>query len=258
MAYDGIIFDFNGTLFFDSDKQEQAWHTVSRQLRGKGFTSEEMYERVHGRSSRSIFEYLLRKPLTQEQVWELIERKETIYRELCLQDEERFRLAPGAAELLDWLCEHGIPHTIATASEIRNVRFFREHFGLDRWFDPRRIVYDDGTFSGKPAPDIYLRAAERIGLSPSRCIVAEDARSGIEAARRAGRRHDRRRRLDDGPRDGRPDRRRGRRDRPLRPTRPESVRSISESIVPSEKTSSRPENAAESACKSVLFSLFCG
>ena len=99
--------------------------------------------------------YLLRKPLTQEQVWELIERKETIYRELCLQDEERFRLAPGAAELLDWLCEHGIPHTIATASEIRNVRFFREHFGLDRWFDPRRIVYDDGTFSGKPAPDIY-------------------------------------------------------------------------------------------------------
>ena len=169
MAYDGIIFDFNGTLFFDSDKQEQAWHTVSRQLRGKGFTSEEMYERVHGRSSRSIFEYLLRKPLTQEQVWELIERKETIYRELCLQDEERFRLA-----------------TIATASEIRNVRFFREHFGLDRWFDPRRIVYDDGTFSGKPAPDIYLRAAERIGLSPSRCIVAEDARSGIEAARRAG------------------------------------------------------------------------
>ena len=110
----------------------------------------------------------------------------TIYRELCLQDEERFRLAPGAAELLDWLCEHDIPHTIATASEIRNVRFFREHFGLDRWFDPRRIVYDDGTFSGKPAPDIYLRAAERIGLSPSRCIVAEDARSGIEAARRAG------------------------------------------------------------------------
>lgn len=187
MAYDGIIFDFNGTLFFDSDKQEQAWHTVSRQLRGKGFTSEEMYERVHGRSSRSIFEYLLRKPLTQEQVWELIERKETIYRELCLQDEERFRLAPGAAELLDWLCEHGIPHTIATASEIRNVRFFREHFGLDRWVrSEANRLRRRHVFRASRAPDIYLRAAERIGLSPSRCIVAEDARSGIEAARRAG------------------------------------------------------------------------
>ena len=184
MAYDGIIFDFNGTLFFDSDKQEQAWHTVSRQLRGKGFTSEEMYERVHGRSSRSIFEYLLRKPLTQEQVWELIERKETIYRELCLQDEERFRLAPGAAELLDWLCEHGIPHTIATASEIRNVRFFREHFGLDRWFDPRRIVYDDGTFSGKPAPDIYLRAAS----IPERASSATMHREGDNPIRSAARR----------------------------------------------------------------------
>ena len=247
MAYDGIIFDSNGTLFFDSDKQEQAWHTVSRQLRGKGFTSEEMYERVHGRSSRSIFEYLLRKPLTQEQVWELIERKETIYRELCLQDEERFRLAPGAAELLDWLCEHDIPHTILQGA-FRVGPLVRSEANRLR----RRHVF-------RQAGAGYLPPGRRTDrVVPFPVHRGRGRPFGYRSGTESRRRHDRRRRLDHGPRDGRPDRRRGRRDRPLRPTRPESVRSISESIVPSGKTSSRPENAAESACKSVLFSLSCG
>ena len=56
---DGIIFDFNGTLFFDTDKQEQAWNTVSFSLRGHPFDPEEMDEHVHGRNGKSIFEYLL-------------------------------------------------------------------------------------------------------------------------------------------------------------------------------------------------------
>lgn len=57
---------------------------------------------------------------------------------------------------------------------------------MERWFDPEKIVYDDGTLPGKPNPDIYLKAARTIGLAPSRCVVVEDAVSGIEAARRAG------------------------------------------------------------------------
>ena len=50
---------------------------------------------------------------------------------------------------------------------------------MERWFDPEKIVYDDGTLPGKPNPDIYLKAARTIGLAPSRCVV-------VEAARRAG------------------------------------------------------------------------
>lgn len=186
MIYGGIIFDFNGTLFFDSDKQEEAWRIVSRQLRGQDFTRGEMREKMHGRPSRAIFEYLLGKPLAEDEVWRLSEQKEEIYRELCLRDRDGFRLCAGAEALLDRLVRAEIPRTIATASEITNVRFFIRHFGLERWFDPERIVYDDGTLPGKPAPDIYLKAARRIGLPPARCLVAEDAASGIEAARRAG------------------------------------------------------------------------
>jgi len=57
---------------------------------------------------------------------------------------------------------------------------------LDRWFDVAKIVYDDGVRPGKPAPDIYLAAAENIGLAPSQCVVVEDAISGIQSAQVAG------------------------------------------------------------------------
>jgi len=185
-GYSGIIFDFNGTLFFDSDKQEASWEIMSMRLRGRAFGKQEMQRRMHGRSGKSIFEYLLERDVPDDEVLRLMAEKEEIYRDLCLKDRERFHLAPGAVELLDWIKERRVPRTIATASEIVNVTFFIRSFGLERWFDPEKIVYDDGALPGKPNPDIYLKAARTIGLAPSRCVVVEDAVSGIEAARRAG------------------------------------------------------------------------
>ncbi|MFN2104070.1 MAG: HAD family hydrolase, partial [Candidatus Promineifilaceae bacterium] len=88
--------------------------------------------------------------------------------------------------LLDFLVEREIPHTIATASGKGNVDFFVEHLDLGRWFDATKIVYDDGTMAGKPAPDFYLAAAQRLGLPPERCIVIEDSISGLRAAQAAG------------------------------------------------------------------------
>lgn len=57
---------------------------------------------------------------------------------------------------------------------------------IGKWFEIDKIVLDDGTLPGKPEPDIYLRAAENIGISPSDCVVVEDSVSGICAAKRAG------------------------------------------------------------------------
>ena len=67
-----------------------------------------------------------------------------------------------------------------------NVDFFIDIFNLEKWFDVNKIVYDNGKIKGKPAPDIYLKASEIIGLKPSKCTVFEDALSGIEAAQKAG------------------------------------------------------------------------
>ena len=124
-----------------------------------------------------------------EELLKLTDQKESAYRELCLAQGGLFALSPGAVDLLTFLTGFGIPHTIATASERTNLDFFVSHLGLSRWFRIPDIVYDDGALAGKPAPDIYLRAAQNLGLEPAECIVVEDAHSGIHAARAAGMGH---------------------------------------------------------------------
>jgi len=97
---------------------------------------------------------------------------ESLYRELCLQNPRRFVLSPGARDFLDTLAQNHIPRTIATSSEITNLKFFIQHLSLDRWFDVAKIVYDDGARPGKPAPDMYLAAAQNIQVAPSESETA--------------------------------------------------------------------------------------
>lgn len=184
--YKGIIFDFNGTLFFDSEKHLEAWREFSKRVRKEAFTDDEMREYMFGRTNEDILAYLLGRKPEPELVEKLGKEKEAVYREMCRKDYENTVLAPGAVEFLDFLKENNIPMTIATMSEKDNVDFYIEEFQLSRWFDIDKIVYADGTLPGKPAPDIYIKAAKILNIEPQDCIVVEDAVSGIEAARGAG------------------------------------------------------------------------
>lgn len=185
MKYLGIIFDFNGTLFFDSDKHEEAWRIFSKKLRGNSLNDEELQNLMHGRTNKSLIEYLLGNPIDDEKLFQLSEEKEQIYREMCIKDKINFKLAPGAIDLLDYLKEKQIPYTIATASGKTNLLFYMETLNLNKWFNLNKIVFDDGSILGKPEPDIYLKAAAKIGIKAEKCIVVEDAISGIESAYRA-------------------------------------------------------------------------
>jgi beta-phosphoglucomutase-like phosphatase (HAD superfamily) len=182
----GIIFDFNGVLWWDTHIQERSWREYSTTLRGKPLAVSEMEIHVHGRTNRHTMEYLVNRPLDDARLAQLVEEKESIYRRMCLDEGPGFRLSPGAEELLDGLTAARIPMTIATASGKINLDFFIEHLEIETWFDPSLIAYDDGTYPGKPAPDIYIRAAEKIQLTPGECAVVEDSVSGLTAAYRAG------------------------------------------------------------------------
>lgn len=186
MQYKGIIFDFNGTLFWDSEKHLEAWREYSKRLRGTAFSDDEMREYMFGRTNFDIIAYAIGETPSIGLVETLGREKESLYRDMCRKDAENTVLAPQSVEFLEWLKENNIPRTIATMSEKDNVDFYIEEFKLERWFDLDKIVYSDGTLPGKPAPDIYLLAAEKLGLAPEECIVVEDAVSGIEAARAAG------------------------------------------------------------------------
>ena len=182
----GIIFDFNGTLYWDSQLHYDAWREFSKIIRGVEFTDEEMRDKMFGHTNEDIIEYAIGKKPTKEMVEKYGKEKEALYRKRCLLDPENFKLAPGAIEFLDYLKENNIPRTIATMSEWDNVEFYIKEFHLENWFDLDKIVYSDGTIPGKPAPDIFQIAAKKINLKPQDCVVVEDAIAGIKSAQSAG------------------------------------------------------------------------
>lgn len=181
----GIIFDFNGTLFFDSHLHYEAWRIYSKKLRGYEFTDDEMREKMFGRTNADIIEYAIQRKPEKELVEKLAKEKEALYRAQCLKDRKNLVLAPGAENFLNFLKKNNIPRTIATMSEWDNVEFYIKEFKLEKWFDLDKIVYSDGKIKGKPAPDIYEIAAKNIGLEPKDSVVVEDAISGIQAAESA-------------------------------------------------------------------------
>lgn len=184
--YKGIIFDFNGTLFDDTDLQEDAWAIIIKKYLKREIGAAEFSDHIHGLANPDILEYLNAHnpfaPLSMDVPLE----KEEVYRQLLRDDPSRVKFTPGAEELFDQLKKENIPFAIATASEITNVSFFYEIFRLDRWFDWDHIVYDTQRFPCKPAPDIYLEAARRLSLEPADCIVCEDSLNGVRAAECAG------------------------------------------------------------------------
>ncbi len=180
----GIIFDFNGTLFFDTHFHEQAWKEISARMGLRILTGKEIRENILGQTNQGIVEFLLGRKANKYEIETIGLEKEKLYRQIC-SNQPILNLSPGATDFLDFLKRNQTPITIATSSGMDNLEFFISKFGLSRWFDTSKIVFDDGSFLGKPEPGIYLRAANTIGLSPQDCIVFEDALSGILAASRA-------------------------------------------------------------------------
>ena len=183
--YKGIIFDFNGTLFEDTDLQYEAWDAVVREHFGRGLPFEEFISNVHGLGNPDIADYFQKLYPDKNVTVAITDEKEETYRVFCREHPDRLQFLPGVETLFNQLTAAKIPFAIATASEITNVRFYFEMFRLERWFTDDRVVYDDRTLAVKPAPDLYLRAASRLGLSTADCVVCEDSTNGLLAAKNA-------------------------------------------------------------------------
>jgi len=185
MQVQGIIFDFNGTLFEDSKLHEQAWRDYSKILRGTPFSDEEMHKYMFGRSNEEIITYAIGRKPSKDECLKWANEKEAYYRNLVLQNPEIVHLTAGAEEFFEYVCKNNIPHTIATGSEKTNVDFFVETFNLKKWFDVDKIVYDDYKTPGKPNPAIYLKALDILGINADKTLVFEDSYSGVTAANNA-------------------------------------------------------------------------
>lgn len=175
-----VIFDLDGVLTDTAEFHYLAWKRLADE-EGIPF-SRELNERMRGLSRRDSLRVLLGgREVSEEQAQALMERKNRYYQEL-LKGLTPAHILPGVIPLLQTLRERGI--RIAVASASRNARIVLERLGLEAWID----VLVDGNMveRPKPAPDLFLEAARRLKVSPSECVVVEDAAAGIAAARAAG------------------------------------------------------------------------
>ncbi len=182
----GMIFDFNGTMLYDTQLQYHSWKQTLREERGIDIQKDDFLQSANGRTSRAILLHYVGDQIGEQEQNRLLACKRETYRRLCLEHPEVFHLAEGLPNVLDILRQMDVPFTIATSSHPDSVDFYFQQLDLGRWFDRSAIVCNDRNFPGKPAPDIYLLAARQIDVDPAHCIVMEDAIAGAKAARAAG------------------------------------------------------------------------
>lgn len=183
----GVLFDFNGTLFFDDEQHMAAWEPLFYEITGKG-EEDFIYfcDNFVSPSSREAFRLIHQLhdiPCTEEKLDWCVSRKEELYREICIKT-DHLELAPGAPELLDYLKENGIPFNLATLSVKENVDFYFDYLKIGKWFDRNKIIFAEGNYQSKQ--QMYKAAAEAIGLGVEDCLVFEDQPQAINASYEAG------------------------------------------------------------------------
>lgn len=181
--FNGVVFDFNGTLFWDTKLHNLAWDEFLNK-HNLHLSDEDKFSKMHGKNNKDLFIDFFGSDLTNEQIEELNDEKELLYQHLCLQTKMEF--APGAEDFLDFLKRNNISFAIATASSKINVDFYFEKLPLKKWFDRDLVIYNNGQIKGKPNPEIYQIAMDVIKCDPTETVVFEDAIAGLQAAKNAG------------------------------------------------------------------------
>ncbi|MFE6892762.1 HAD family hydrolase [Streptomyces sp. NPDC057694] len=92
----------------------------------------------------------------------------------------------GVVDVLEKLTADGVPYCVASSGSHERIRVGHRTTGLDRWFGQERVFSSEDVGRGKPAPDLFLYAAERMGVAPEKCVVIEDSPLGVQAAVAAG------------------------------------------------------------------------
>lgn len=206
-----VIFDFNGTLFWDSPYHNEAFLEQVRRhsgadgvsgvsggpaagasdgtvedpgaLRARPITVQDIREHIMGRTNDQIMRFIFGEHITDAEVDFLAREKEALYREICAGET---CFAPGAEALFAALKDAGITYGIATSAPAENIDFYYEHMDMEKWFPRRNVVFADGTLRGKPAPDIFLKAMNVLGGRPEDTAIFEDSAAGLMAAEASG------------------------------------------------------------------------
>lgn len=176
-----VIFDLDGVLVDSSRFHFRAWQRWAEEARVGHRVTEAWFRETFGMRNEEIFATLFARALAREEIESYSQRKEEIFRERA---RGRIQPLPGVRGLVGSIDRRGFKMAVGTSTPRRNLELILKETGLSAYF-PVRVTGED-VERGKPDPAVFLVAAERLRIDPRRCVVIEDAESGIEAARQAG------------------------------------------------------------------------
>lgn len=175
-----VLFDWDGVLANSASRHEESWHRLAQE-EGRSLPPG-FFLPAFGRKNDWVIPELLRWAQDPGEILRLGERKEELFREIVVK--RGIDLYPGALALCRSLAEGTIPTAIASSTARANIELVLDRLDLHPFF--RTVVSAEEVRQGKPDPEVFLLAAERLGVPPERCVVFEDAPAGVEAGKRAG------------------------------------------------------------------------
>jgi len=174
-----IIWDLDGVIADTAPYHMRAWQDTFQKM-GIQFTEDD-FRHSFGLRNDTILAGILGKGVSRDEINSISTEKEETFRRMIGQN---IRPLPGVIDLMRSLTEAGFPMALASSTPAENVRLVTERLGIKDYFQST-IAAEDVT-KGKPHPQVFLLAAQELGVSPGNCAVIEDAVAGITAARRAG------------------------------------------------------------------------
>jgi beta-phosphoglucomutase family hydrolase len=177
---EAVIFDWDGVVVDSSSAHKASWEQLAEER--NLVLPEDHFTLSFGRVNKVIIPEIFRWTLDPEQIKELADRKELLYREIL--KETGLEPLPGALDLFNNLRDAGIPMAVGTSTPLENVKAVIEMIGAQDNFDA--IISSEDVSRGKPDPEVFLKAASALGAAPENCVVFEDAIYGIQAALAAG------------------------------------------------------------------------
>ncbi|MFJ2936419.1 HAD family hydrolase [Streptomyces sp. NPDC087219] len=181
MRYDLVIFDNDGVLV-DSEPISNTLLAGYLTELGHPTTYEESVRDYMGSAMHRIHE------LVEERSGQRLPAgfDETFHARVFAAFQAELEAVSGAREVLKQLAEAGVPYCVASSGSHERIRVGHRKTGLDAWFPDELVFSAEDVGRGKPAPDLFLHAASRMGVAPERCVVVEDSRLGVQAAVAAG------------------------------------------------------------------------
>ncbi|MHA8065899.1 HAD family hydrolase [Aquirufa sp. ROCK2-A2] len=178
--FKAVLFDMDGVIVDNLPYHVDAWLLFCERKKIP-LTRELFYQELNGMNSKDTFEYFYQREMSKEELFELEEEKEHIYRDFY----QNFRKpADGLITFLEELKAAGIHCALATSAGQGNIDFIVDGLGIRDYF--QTIVGGGEVKKGKPDPEIYLKAADQLGVNYADCWVIEDSMQGIKSGHSAG------------------------------------------------------------------------